>query len=41
MLGFLRENGFNVSDYLVFCDDIETVCDEIDKAEEWRPRWTS
>lgn len=37
MLGFLRENGFNVSDYLVFCDDIETVCDEIDKAEESRP----
>ena len=30
MLGFLRENGFNVSDYLVFCD-------EIDKAEESRP----
>ena len=38
MLGFLRENGFTVSDYLVFCDDIETVCDEIDKAEESRPR---
>lgn len=37
MLGFLRENGFIVSDYLVFCDDIETVCDEIDKAEESRP----
>ena len=37
MLGFLRENGFTVSDYLVFCDDIETVCDEIDKAEESRP----
>ena len=37
MLGFLRENGFNVSDYLVFCDDIGTVCDEIDKAEESRP----
>lgn len=37
MLGFLRENGFNVSDYLVLCDDIETVCDEIDKAEESRP----
>lgn len=37
MLGFLRENGFTVSDYLVFCDDIETVCDEIDKAEELRP----
>ena len=37
MLGFLRENGFNVSDYLVFCDDSETVCDEIDKAEESRP----
>lgn len=37
MLGFLRENGFTVSDYLVFCDDIETVCDEIDKAEEARP----
>ena len=37
MLGFLRENGFTVSDYLVFCDDIETVCDEIDKAEETRP----
>ena len=37
MLGFLRENGFAVSDYLVFCDDIETVCDEIDKAEESRP----
>lgn len=37
MLGFLRENGFNVSDYLVFCGDIETVCDEIDKAEESRP----
>lgn len=36
MLGFLRENGFTVSDYLVFCDDIETVCDEIDKAEESR-----
>ena len=39
MLGFLRENGFTVSDYLVFCDDIETVCDEIDKAEESRPRF--
>lgn len=38
MLGFLRENGFTVSDYLVFCNDIETVCDEIDKAEESRPR---
>ena len=38
MLGFLRENGFTVSDYLVFCDDIETVCNEIDKAEESRPR---
>lgn len=37
MLGFLRENRFTVSDYLVFCDDIETVCDEIDKAEESRP----
>lgn len=37
MLGFLRENGFTVSDYLVFCDDIETVCDEIDKTEESRP----
>lgn len=37
MLGFLRENGFTVSDYLVFCDDIETVCDEINKAEESRP----
>ena len=37
MLGFLRENGFTVSDYLVFCDDIDTVCDEIDKAEESRP----
>ncbi len=37
MLGFLRENGFTVSDYLVFCDDIGTVCDEIDKAEESRP----
>ena len=37
MLGFLRENGFTVSDYLVFCDDLETVCDEIDKAEESRP----
>ena len=37
MLGFLRENGFTVSDYLVFCDDIETVCDVIDKAEESRP----
>ena len=38
MLGFLRENGFTVSDYLVFCDDIETVCcDEIDKAEESHP----
>lgn len=37
MLGFLRENGFTVSDYLVLCDDIETVCDEIDKAEESRP----
>lgn len=37
MLGFLRENGFTVSDYLVFCDDIETVCDEIDKAKESRP----
>ena len=37
MLGFLRENGFTVSDYLVFCDDFETVCDEIDKAEESRP----
>lgn len=37
MMGFLRENGFTVSDYLVFCDDIETVCDEIDKAEESRP----
>ena len=37
MLGFLRENGFTVSDYPVFCDDIETVCDEIDKAEESRP----
>ena len=37
MLGFLRENGFTVSDYLVFCDDIETVCDEVDKAEESRP----
>lgn len=37
MLGFLRENGFTVSDYLVFCDNIETVCDEIDKAEESRP----
>ena len=37
MLGFLRENGFTVSDYLVFCDDIETVCDEIDKAEGSRP----
>lgn len=37
MLGFLRENGFTVSDYLVFCDAIETVCDEIDKAEESRP----
>lgn len=37
MLGFLRENGFTVSDYLVFCDDIETVCNEIDKAEESRP----
>lgn len=38
MLGFLRENGFTVSDYLVFCNDIETVCNEIDKAEESRPR---
>lgn len=38
MLGVLRENGFTVSDYLVFCDDIETVCDEIDKVEESRPR---
>ena len=37
MLGFLRKNGFTVSDYLVFCDDIETVCNEIDKAEESRP----
>lgn len=37
MLEFLRENGFTVSDYLVFCDDIETVCDEIDKAEGSRP----
>lgn len=37
MLGFLRENGFTVSDYLVFCNDIETVCNEIDKAEESRP----
>ena len=37
LLGFLRENGFTLSDYLVFCDDIETVCDEIDKAEESRP----
>ena len=37
MLGFLRENVFTVSDYPVFCDDIETVCDEIDKAEESRP----
>lgn len=37
MLGVLRENGFTVSDYLVFCNDIETVCDEIDKAEESRP----
>ena len=37
MLGFLRENGFTVSDYLVFCDDIEPVCDEIDNAEESRP----
>ena len=37
MLGFLRENGFTVSDDPVFCDDIETVCDEIDKAEESRP----
>ena len=37
MLEFLRENGFTVSDYLVFCDDMDTVCREIDKAEKSRP----
>lgn len=37
MMVFLRENGFTVSDYLVFRDNIQDICDEIGKAEENRP----
>ncbi len=37
MIAFLKENGFAVNEYLKLCNDIETVCDEIEKAEESRP----
>lgn len=37
MIAFLRENGFTVNEYLRLCDSIETVCDEIEKAEQTRP----
>lgn len=37
MITFLRENGFTVNEYLKLCDSIESVCDEIEKAEETRP----
>jgi len=37
MIDFLKVNGFTVSDYLIFADDIKTICDEIDKAEIARP----
>ena len=37
MIAFLRENGFTVNEYLRLCDSIETVCDEIEKAEKTRP----
>lgn len=37
MIAFLKENGFAVNEYLKLCNDIETVCEEIEKAEESRP----
>jgi len=37
MIAFLRENGFTVNEYLKFCNSIEDVCDEIEKAEKTRP----
>ena len=37
MIAFLKENGFTVNEYLRLCDSIETVCDEIEKAEATRP----
>ncbi len=37
MITFLRENGFTVNEYLKFCNSIEDVCDEIEKAEKTRP----
>ncbi|MBQ7092324.1 MAG: NAD-dependent DNA ligase LigA [Clostridia bacterium] len=37
MIAFLKENGFTVNEYLRLCDSIETVCDEIEKAEKTRP----
>ncbi|MBQ3131856.1 MAG: NAD-dependent DNA ligase LigA [Clostridia bacterium] len=38
MIAFLKENGFTVNEYLRLCDSIETVCDEIEKAEQTRPK---
>lgn len=37
MINFLRENGFTVNGYLKLCDSIDSVCDEIEKAEKSRP----
>ena len=37
MIAFLKQNGFTVNEYLRLCDSIETVCDEIEKAEKTRP----
>lgn len=37
MIDFLRENGFTVNGYLKLCDSIDSVCDEIEKAEKSRP----
>lgn len=37
MIAFLKENGFAVNEYLRLCDDIESVCDEIENAEASRP----
>jgi len=37
MIAFLRENGFPVSDYIVFRQDIASIAEEIARAEETRP----
>ena len=36
MIEFLKENGFTVNEYLRLCDSIETVCGEIESAEQTR-----